>query len=144
MNKYLLTACIVSLGLSGFAQADTEAGLAYDQNPQFEVSRARYMNLADSLIQWHSTTPQETYKAIDYLADRREARLARQAFRDQLRLIRAERGGYYYDDYYYDPYYSGRPWYHRYNHYQRFYPGYSSNYYRIAIPAAFLLGLWCR
>lgn len=75
-----------------------------DQNPDFMVSRAKYMAMADSVNSLHSTTPQETYKAIDYLEDKREARELRKAERRE----RARYGYNYYGyDYpaYYDPYY---------------------------------------
>ena len=78
--------------------------LAPDQNPNYAVSRARYMGLADSLTALHGTTLQETYKAIDWMADRAEARADRRAFRRQLRLARA---AYWYDGYQYPNYRSG-------------------------------------
>src|SRR4051812_48181998 len=69
-----------------------------DQNPNYMISQAKYTAMADSINSWHSTTPQETYKAIDWLADRREARDQRRAFRRELRLERA-RYGWSYNDY---------------------------------------------
>lgn len=83
-----------------------QAQLAPDQNPDFAVSRDKYMKIADSLNSWHSTTFQETYKAIDWLADRKQARADRREFRRQLRLERAAwYGDYYYDNnYYYNAY----------------------------------------
>jgi len=66
--------------------------LAPDQNPDFAISRAKYMKMADSINTWQGTTAQETYKAIDYLADKAEARANRRAFRQQLRLERARYG----------------------------------------------------
>ncbi len=70
---------------------------APDQNPSFTVSRDKYMKIADSLNSWHSTTLQENYKAIDWLADRKEARADREQFRRQLRMRRVS---WYGDDYY--------------------------------------------
>jgi hypothetical protein len=83
---------------AGIAMAQTE--LAPDQNPNFAVSRAKYMKVADSTNAWQGTTSQQTYKAIDFLADRAEARANRRAFRQELRMERA-RNGYYYDNSWY-------------------------------------------
>jgi len=114
-----------------------QTGLADDQNPNYRESRDKYMNLADSLNAYHSTTVQETYDAIDFLEDRREAREQRRAFRRELRLERARYGGYYYDDYY-TPYYNNYPTY-NYRSY-RYGRGWNGNYYRTALPLAITLG----
>src|SRR5690606_10954389 len=112
--------------------------------PNYAVSRDKYMKMADSINAWHGTTAQETYRAIDYLEDKREAREQRRAFRQELRMERARRGYYYYGNYYnyYRPYY-----YHRYPRYYSSY-GYSHNwdaYYRYGLPLAVTLGWWwCR
>ena len=74
-----------------------------DQNPQWATSRDKYVKMADSLNAWHGTTRDETYKAIDWMEERKEARADRRAFRRQLRLERASyqyrygygRNGYY-------------------------------------------------
>ena len=125
--------------------------LAPNQNPNYMVSRDKYMQLADSVNAYHSTTVQDTYRAIDYLVDRREARQQRREWRHELRMERARYGGYYYDDNY-SPYY--------YNNYNNYYPNYNnyryyrydrgrySNFYRNTLPLALTLGtigwLWCR
>lgn len=85
-------------GIAGQAQT----GLVPDQNPNYAVSRTKYMGLADSLTAYHGSTLQETYKAIDWMADRAEARAERRDFRRQLRLIRAS--NWYNNDYYYPNY----------------------------------------
>lgn len=127
-----------------------QTGLAPDQNPNYMISQNKYMGIADSINTWHSTTIQDTYKAIDFLADRREAREQRRAFRQQLRLERIRYGGYgYYNDfnnfnapYYYNnfPYYNGIRSYRR---------GWNGNFfYRNSLPLAVTLGSaawwWCR
>lgn len=89
-----------------------------DQNPNYAVSRDRYMKISDSLIAWHSTTFQETYKAIDYLEDKRQERLDRKAFRRELRLERA-RNGY--------NWYNGNYWYP--GSFNSYYPAYGRGYY---------------
>lgn len=131
---------IAILFMAGMAQAQD---LANDQNPRYLESQAKYLQMADSINTLHSTTPQETYKAIDYLADKREARDARRAFRRELRMERARYGygyDYYYNDYYTpynNGYYYNRPYrsYYRYNRY--------NNYYRNTLPLAITLGWWC-
>jgi hypothetical protein len=120
--------------------------LADDQNPNYMVSQAKYTKMADSINAWHGTTPQETYKAIDYLVDKREAREQRRAFRRELRLERA-RNGYYYNDYgYYNPGYYG---YNNNFNYRPYYGGYRSRwnqFYWNTLPLAATIGLWswCR
>lgn len=94
--------------------------LAPDQNPDYMVSQARYMGMADSLNVTHGETIQDTYKAIDWMADRQQRREDRRAFRRQLRLERA-RYGYYYNDYGYGYNYN-------YPSYS-YYPSYSGNYW---------------
>lgn len=111
---------------AGIAMAQT--GLAPDQNPNFAVSRAKYMGIADSVNTFQGTTDQQTYKAIDFLADRAEAKANRRAFRQQLRLERARNG--YYNDY-------NNGWYYpsvnfgynrgRWNNYNNFYSPYRYN-----------------
>lgn len=105
------------LFISSFALR-AQTNLVADQNPNFAASRDKYMKLADSLTDWHSTTLQETYKAVDWLADKAEARSERREFRRQLRMERARWNNSYVGDYYY-PYYRNR---------QGAYPGYYHNY----------------
>jgi hypothetical protein len=97
--------------------------LAEDQNPNYLISQDKYTVMADSLNALHGTTPQETYKAIDWMADRQAARDQRRAFRRQLRLARAGYGWYgtYYNGYgYYTP--------------GNYYPVYNGNYYNYYNP----------
>ncbi|RYG05896.1 MAG: hypothetical protein EOO02_02335 [Chitinophagaceae bacterium] len=158
-----LLSLILLTGLASSATAQN-SGLAKDQNPRFEESRTKYMESADSLNQFHSTTIQDTYKAIDYLVDRAESREQRRAFRRELRLERARNGWYDYN-YYGDPYfnsgYFGNGYYNngfyngrynngRYNNgyyngrsgYNRggYYPGrYNNNTFLNSLPLAFTL-----
>jgi hypothetical protein len=98
--------------------------LVEDQNPNYMISQAKYAQMADSLNALHGTTPQETYKAIDWLADRREAREQRRAFRRELRMERAKNGWYYNDYSYYYPRYSGNYYYSNYHPYHDYYSNY--------------------
>lgn len=97
MKKHLPFLLITLLA----AMSVTAQELAPNQNPNYAVSRAHYMGLADSLTALHGTTIQDTYKAIDWLADRREARAERRSLRQQIRLSRAQ---WYNDSYYYPGY----------------------------------------
>ena len=117
-SAFFLTALILSA-----TQLIAQETLAQDQNPNYALSRDRYMRMADSLNSWHSTTIQDTYKAIDYLEDKRQARLDRQSFRRELRMERA-RNGY--------NWYNGNYWYPgNFNSYYPFYGTYNSGgYYR--------------
>jgi hypothetical protein len=105
MTKSLLI--LLSTTLSLHAGAQTEP----DQNPQYAVSREKYMKMADSITRWHATTLQNTYKAYDWYEAKMERRDARRQNRQAVRLARAQRSYYYdpysyYNPYYYDPYYN--------------------------------------
>ncbi|WP_207511317.1 hypothetical protein [Longitalea luteola] len=108
----------------------SQTSLEPDQNPDYMISQVKYARMADSINRLHGTTPQETYKAIDWMADRQAAREQRRAFRRELRLERARNGyGWYYNDfdYYYPRTYSNYyPVYSR--GYGSYYPVYSRGY----------------
>ena len=121
-----------------------------DQNPNYMVSRDKYMKIADSVTAWHSTTPQETYKAIDYLEDKREAREERRQFRRELRLERARRWNWnndWYDspvNYYgYGRFNSFNNW-NRWNNWNFRNRYYHNNFLGSTLPAAITFGLLCR
>ncbi len=123
--------CLFSL--NNYAQ-----DLAYDQNPNYKISQDKYMKMADSLTRLHGTTLQETYKAIDYLEDKREAREKRREYRMQRRA-----NAYVYDwnDHYYSPYQSR---YSRYRYWHRPYRPYWNNNFWGSLPWAVTFGLLCR
>ena len=133
MKSILLTASLIVATVL----TSTAHNLAPDQNPSFMVSQARYMQMADSINSWHGTTLQETYKAIDYLEDKRELRANRKAWRRELRMERARNSGWYngyYNDYYYP-----------YNSYNRPYGGTGwGNYLWSTLPLAASIAFWCR
>ncbi|MBO9636036.1 MAG: hypothetical protein J7578_23235 [Chitinophagaceae bacterium] len=137
MKKVLLPLfAFIVLAVTAEAQ-----NLAPDQNPRYMESQQRYMRMADSINAWHSTTPQETYKAIDYLQDKRDARAARKAFRRELRMERAR----WNNDFYYG--YGG--YYNYNNYYPHSYYGYRSNwnnYFWNSLPLITAVGLasWWR
>ncbi len=116
MKTHLLILLAI-FAISGTLNAQTE--LAADQNPNYAVSRDKYMKMADSLTKWHSTTLQNTYEAIDWRADRDKLMENKREFRQQLRLERARWSGYnYYSDGYYSPYYHQRNNYYTYRNYR--------------------------
>ena len=81
MKKFLLLSLLfLTGGIFVFGQE-----LAPNQNPNYQQSRNKYMGFADSLTSYQSTTIQDTYKAIDYLADKAEAKAERRAFRNKLK-----------------------------------------------------------
>jgi hypothetical protein len=101
MKKNLLGAVIALTGIISYIPSQSQSQLVNDQNPSFAVSREKYMEIADSVNSWHSTTIQNNYKAIDWFEDKKAAKASRIAFNRQLRLNRAQRNGYYYQDYHY-------------------------------------------
>ncbi|NII24568.1 hypothetical protein HB364_05745 [Pseudoflavitalea sp. X16] len=143
MKSILLTASLVVVSaLTSTAQDNSLA----QQNPSYMVSQARYMKMADSINSWHGTTIQDTYKAIDYLEDKREQRANRRAWRHELRMERARNSGWYNNGYYNDyypsygnGYYYNRPWGYRNNRNNW------DNYLWNTLPLAATIGLWwCR
>ncbi|MDF2190956.1 hypothetical protein [Paraflavitalea sp. CAU 1676] len=130
MKSFLLTASIVLAAVFA-SSAQTSAP---DQNPSFMVSQARYMNMADSVNSWHSTTLQETYKAIDYYEDKLALRASRKAWKRELRMEKARNGGNGYDNGYntygngYYPSSNGTGW---------------GNYLLSTLPFIAAMALWC-
>jgi hypothetical protein len=107
MKKLLRTSApLLALFFAGIASAQSPDP---DQNPNYAVSRDKYMKLADSVNQWHSTTIQQTYKAYDWYDARMERREKDRQFRRDLRLLRNSN--------YYRPYYNYRPYHHPYRSY---------------------------
>lgn len=78
---------------NGYSQ---QANLVPDQNPAYETSRAKYMNIADSLTSTQGTTVQNTYKAYDWYQAREERR--------KLRAERSYQNSWLYPSSYYPSY----------------------------------------
>lgn len=89
--SFLVTATLISV----FTYAQD---VQPNQNVNYKISQAKYVKLADSLLKFEGTTVQNTYKAIDYMQDKKDRKEARKAFRQQLRLERA-RNPYYWGSY---------------------------------------------
>ena len=83
--KQFITLLLLSFGLSVQAQE-----LLPDQNPNFQLSRTKYMQQKDSLGMYMNTTIQNTYKAYDWYEARLERRQARFDNRMQRRLWNAQ------------------------------------------------------
>ncbi|WP_316810492.1 hypothetical protein [Pedobacter heparinus] len=81
---------------AGYAQ---KPDLVKDQNPRYQESRAKYIELADSLNRDQGSTVQQTYKAYDWYEAREEKRKLRRERNYQLNL----NSGYYYGSPYYYP-----------------------------------------
>ena len=112
MKKNLLTSALMLSGLLLVCSALTaQTNLAPDQNPDFAISRDKYMKLADSLSQWQGTTIQQTYKAFDWYEHKQERKNERIQFNRQWQL---QRNYYHYPPYYNRSYY--------YNNYRNYYP----------------------
>lgn len=77
-NLIIIAGCIASFAYAtiGYAQ---KPELVEDQNPRYQESRAKYIELADSLTQTQGTTVQNTYKAYDWYTAREERRALRRA-----------------------------------------------------------------
>ncbi|RQO67991.1 hypothetical protein DBR43_26150 [Pedobacter sp. KBW06] len=97
-NLIIVASCIAGLVYStiGYAQ---NPGLAEDQNPRYQESRAKYIELADSLNRNQGSTVQNTYKAYDWYTAREE----RRALRRQRNYENSWYNPYYYGNSYYSP-----------------------------------------
>lgn len=112
MKRNVLTTFLTAAGFIFYSSSSAQQNLVPDQNPDYAVSRDKYMLISDSINQWHSTTIHQTYKAYDWYEAKMERKNERLEFRRQLRLERA-RNNYY------------RP-----HHYNRYYNNYNYRYHR--------------
>ena len=130
MIRLILPIALICLVFPGFSQ---QAGnLLPDQNPNYTLSRQKYMSQKDSLLRWENTTIQETYKAYDWREVREERRNERRTYRRQLALS---------DRYYYTPFNYGWNNYYGYDSYYRNNYGWSN--WRIQRPfIGFRTGNW--
>jgi hypothetical protein len=97
-NWIFVWTCAATLAYAsvGYAQKNE---LVKDQNPRYQESRAKYLELADSLTRDQGTTVQQTYKAYDWYEAREEKRKLRRERNYQLNL----NSGYGYSSPYYYP-----------------------------------------
>lgn len=102
--KSFITFCLL---LAVVSAASAQETLAPDQNPNYAVSRAKYMQLKDSLTANMNTTEQDTYKAYDWYQEKLDWKKARRQARLERRYLNALSGQYYngyYDNGFYNPY----------------------------------------
>lgn len=110
MKKLLLPMLCILIASATYAQKEA------NQNPNFEISRTRYMNMRDSLLSTQSTTAQNTYVAYDWMALRQERKDIRFLNRQQRRLNRSMYDyNYYPSSYYGQPYFNNNLYYNGYN-----------------------------
>lgn len=97
-NLIFIVNCIAALGFTTAVYAQKNE-LLNDQNPRYQESRAKYIELADSLNRNQGSTVQKTYKAYDWYEAREERRKLRRERNFQLNL----NSGYYYGSPYFYP-----------------------------------------
>ncbi|HSN61458.1 MAG TPA: hypothetical protein VLR49_11015 [Ferruginibacter sp.] len=86
----LFTLLLFSIFFSSLQSTFAQSGVILpDQNPQYSISKEKYMGLADSINKFHSTTLQNTYEAYDWYDAKQKRRSDRLLFRRELRLERA-------------------------------------------------------
>jgi len=97
-NLIFVMSCIagIAYAATGYAQ---KVDPVKDQNPRYQMSRAKYIEQADSLNRTQGSTVQETYKAYDWYEAREERRKLRRERNFQLNL----NSGYYYGSPYFYP-----------------------------------------
>lgn len=97
-NLIFIMSCVsvIFMAADGYAQ---KTDLLKDQNPRYQETRAKYIELADSLNLDQGTTVQNTYKAYDWYEAREERRSLRRERNYQLNL----NSGYYYSSPYFYP-----------------------------------------
>ncbi len=82
---YILFLILMFTTTLGFTQ---ETGFVEDQNPNYEESMSKYLQMDNSYVLGQGTTLQETYVAIDPLEERRKLRALRKQYRANRRLWR--------------------------------------------------------
>lgn len=97
-NLIFIMSCIAGLAFTTAVYAQKN-DLLNDQNPRYQESRAKYIELADSLNRNQGSTVQSTYKAYDWYEAREERRKLRRERNYQLNL----NSGYYYNSPYFYP-----------------------------------------
>lgn len=105
----------VAFAANSYAQ---QASLVEDQNPRYEIAKAKYMNMSDSLTRDQGTTVQNTYKAYDWYEAREERRKLRRERNYERSLYSYP---YYGNSYYYPSLNFG--WGHRHNNRWGYYGG---------------------
>lgn len=84
-NLMIIAGCMAMLAYTNAAYAQTTA-LLPDQNPRYQETRAKYIEMADSLNRNQGTTVQNTYKAYDWYTAREERRALRRTRNHEYRM----------------------------------------------------------
>ncbi|MGG5505744.1 MULTISPECIES: hypothetical protein [unclassified Myroides] len=95
-------------------QANAQS-LIEDQNPNYHVSKEKYMMNKDSLTATLSETVHNTYKAYDWYEAKQERKALKRQYRHEERMARAKYGRSYYSDYGYDYNYGYNNYYRNYS-----------------------------
>ncbi len=126
--KHIITIALSTLFcISVNAQHDS-VNLLPDQNPNFQRSRAKYMEQSVELTKNQGQTIQDTYKAIDDVQAKKERRELAATRRHERRMARIMSRGYGYGGYYNNGYSYGYNNY-GYNNYGYNNYGYNNGYY---------------
>lgn len=128
--KYFITIALSALFCIGANAQNDSVSLLPDQNPNFQRSRAKYMEQSAELTKNQGQTVQDTYKAIDDVQAKKERKELAAARRHERRMARIMSRGYGYGGYYNNGYGYGYNNY-GYNNYGYGYNnyGYNNGYY---------------
>lgn len=135
--KHIITIALSALFCIGLQAQNDSVNLLPDQNPNFQRSRAKYMEQSAELTKNQGQTIQDTYKAIDDVQAKKERRELAATRRHERRMARIMSRGYgyggYYNGYGYDNYGYNNYGYNNYGYYGNPYPNYYNpwnGYYR--------------
>lgn len=98
--KHILTIALSALLSIGVNAQNDSVTLLPDQNPNFQRSRAKYMEQSAELTKNQGQTVQATYKAIDDVQAKKERRELAATRRHERRMARILSRGYGYGGYY--------------------------------------------
>jgi len=98
--KHIITIALSALFLISANAQNDSVMLLPDQNPNFQRSRAKYMEQSAELTKNQGQTIQDTYKAIDDVQAKKERKELAAARRHERRMARIMTRGYGYGGYY--------------------------------------------
>lgn len=115
MKRIITIALSALFFITANAQNDSVT-LLPDQNPNFQRSRAKYMEQAATLTQNEGQTIQQTYKAIDDVQAKKDRKALAATRRHERRMARIQSRGYGYGGYYNQGYGYGNSGYNNYGY----------------------------
>jgi hypothetical protein len=98
--KHIITSALSALFFIAANAQNDSVSLLPDQNPNFQRSRAKYMEQAVALTQNEGQTIQQTYKAIDDVQAKKDRKELAATRRHERRMARIQSRGYGYGGYY--------------------------------------------